>query len=158
MEKQRVYIETSIISYLTARPSRDLVIAGNQQITADWWKNARPKFDCYISQFVRNEIMKGDKIAAAKRLEVTNEFQLLEYFEDIDKLANYYFKVLNIPEKARFDSYHLAMACIHNIDYLLSWNCKHIANAKINGIIRDYNNKIGINTPYLCTPYELLEV
>jgi hypothetical protein len=158
MDKQKVYIETSVISYLTAKPSRDLVVAGHQKITSDWWDGSKSKFNCYISQFVIDEISKGDKIASSKRLEKTHNIPLLEYEEAIDNLAFNYTKLLNIPNKSKADSFHLAIAVWFEIDYLLSWNCKHLANAIVTFKLREYNKINSLYVPILCTPLELMEV
>ncbi|MFH1050811.1 MAG: type II toxin-antitoxin system VapC family toxin [bacterium] len=158
MKKQKVYIETSVISYLVSKPSRDLVVTGHQQITAEWWKKTRNKFDCYISQVVIEEISKGDKIASSKRLNSVSDFPVLAFNSDIEDLAVKYVELLNIPEKSKLDAFHLAFAVMFEIDFLLSWNCKHIANAMINFKIKDYNNKNSLYVPFLCTPQELLEV
>jgi hypothetical protein len=158
MVKQKVYIETSVISYLTAKPSRDLIIAGHQKTTYDWWHKAKPKFDCYISQIVIEEISFGDKNAALKRLEIVKDITDLGYSLEINDLALQYLKLLNIPEKAKFDAFHLAYTVLFNIDFLLSWNCKHIANAVINSKLRDFNIENSLFVPFLCTPQELLEV
>ncbi len=157
MEKQKIYIETSIISYLTARPSSNLIIAGHQKITYDWWYKAKKHFDCYISVFVVNEIKRGDINASKKRLQVIENIEMLELLPEVELLAEYYFNNLFIPQKAKLDAYHLAVACIHNIDFLLSWNCKHIANSNINRLIQNLNNKIGMKTPFFCTPEQLME-
>jgi hypothetical protein len=158
MLKQKVYIETSIISYLTAKPSRDLVIAGHQKITYDWWHKVRTKFDCYISQIVIEEISRGDKIASSKRLDSINNITILGFNPEIENLALQYFNLLNIPEKSKLDAFHLAYCVLFGIDFLLSWNCKHLANALINFKLRDFNNTKSLFVPFLCTPQELLEV
>ena len=75
--KQKVYIETSVISYLTAKPSRDIVVSGHQQTTYEWWNNSRPNFDSYISQFVIYEISAGDKLASQRRLDVVRDLKEL---------------------------------------------------------------------------------
>lgn len=158
MQKQKVYIETSVISYLTAKPSRNLVVAGHQQITQDWWHKARPKFDCFISQIVVEEISLGDKNAALNRLSVAKKIPDLAYNIEVENLAIQYLKLLGIPEKAKLDAFHLAYSVLYNIDFLLSWNCKHIANSLINLKIRNFNNDNSLFVPFLCTPQELLEV
>ncbi|HPI21118.1 MAG TPA: type II toxin-antitoxin system VapC family toxin [Candidatus Kapabacteria bacterium] len=158
MEKQTVYLETSVISYLTAKPSRDLVVAGQQQITQDWWQNAKPKFNCFISQFVIEEIKKGDNEAALKRLSVVSDIPSLEYDEKIDNLALKYIELLNIPMKSKADAFHLASTVWFEIDYLLSWNCKHIANAVVSYKLNKFNKDNFLHVPILCTPLELLEV
>lgn len=158
MEKKKVYIETSVISYLTAKPSRDLVVAGNQQITQDWWNKSRTKFDCYISQIVVEEISLGDKNASLSRLNSVKNIPSLGYNSSIENLAIQYINLFAIPDKAKLDAFHLAFAVIYKIDFLLSWNCKHIANAMINLKLRDFNNIHSLFVPFLCTPQELLEV
>ncbi|ROL61847.1 PIN domain-containing protein [Bacteroidetes/Chlorobi group bacterium ChocPot_Mid] len=158
MKKQKVYIETSVISYLTSKPSRDLIIAGHQQITLEWWKKVKNKFDCYISQIVIEEISKGDAIASTARIKAVQDMPILAYSTEIEDLAKKYVELLNIPEKSKLDAFHLAFAVMFKIDFLLSWNCKHIANAMINLKIKNFNNKSARYVPFLCTPQELLEV
>jgi predicted nucleic acid-binding protein len=158
MSKQKIYIETSVISYLTAKPSRDIIIAGHQQITQDWWNKARHKFDCYISQIVVEEISLGDMNAASKRMNSVKNIPDLGYNEGVENLAIQYLELFGIPEKAKLDAFHLAYAVLYNIDFLLSWNCKHIANAVVNSKLRDFNYENSLFVPFLCTPYELLEV
>lgn len=158
MEKRKVYIETSVISYLTAKPSRDIIVAGHQQITTEWWHKAKNKFDCYISQIVIAEIGQGDKSASSNRLKAVQQIPELGYNLEIENLAIQYLKLLNIPEKAKLDAFHLAFAVIYKIDFLLSWNCKHIANAMVNYKIKDFNYSKSLFVPFLCTPQELLEV
>ena len=157
MEKQKVYIESSVISYLTSKPSKNIVVAGHQQTTYDWWNKARKKLDCFISDFVIHEISLGDKDEARKRLDAVKDFTFLENNPDIEELGLIYFKLFNIPEKSKFDSLHLAITVWYKVDFLLSWNCKHIANANVNLKLREYNNKNDLFTPILCTPEELME-
>ncbi|MCX6146884.1 MAG: type II toxin-antitoxin system VapC family toxin [Candidatus Kapabacteria bacterium] len=158
MNKQKVYIETSVISYLTSRPSRDIIVSSHQQITNQWWKKSKSKFNNYISEFVIDEISKGDKSASEIRLASVKNIQLLEYDDDIVEIAINYANLLSIPEKARLDAFHLAISVYYEIDFLLSWNCKHIANAVVMSKLRDYNKTKNLFTPILCTPLELLEV
>lgn len=158
MDKQTVYIETSIISYLTGRPIRDLITAGNQKLTYDWWHKSRHKFDCYISDFVIDEISKGDKGASTKRLEATRDLQKLKYNSEIENLAEKYMKLLQIPQKSYLDSLHLSVSVWYKIDFLISWNCKHIANGKVFYTLMEYNKNNSLYVPILCTPNELIEV
>jgi len=153
--KQSVYIESTVISYLAAKPSRDLIVAAHQQLTRDWWDVALPKFDAFISQFVLNEISEGDPEASKARLKSTSLFSLLKMNAD---LADRYFKAIHIPDKARTDAYHLAMATWHGMDYMVSWNCKHIASARVRSIVEHINAAIDYATPVICTPEELMEV
>jgi hypothetical protein len=157
MAKQKVYIETSVISYLTAKPSRDLIIATYQKITYNWWHFAKNKFDCYISDFVTQEVSQGDKKASALRLNNIKGLDVLVVNDEISDLANKYFKLLNIPIKSKIDTYHLAFAVWYNIDFLITWNCKHIANAVNIKKINAYNLMNNIWMPVFCTPQELME-
>jgi hypothetical protein len=153
-----VYIESSIVSYLAARPSRDLIVAAHQQITWEWWDNVRPQVDCYLSPFVIQEISAGDKEAANRRLELVKNMPLLEANKEIQDMAERYYEAIDIPEKARLDSFHLAAAVWHEMDYLLSWNCKHIVSGRTIRIIERINSSLSIRTPVFCTPEELMEV
>lgn len=156
--KPTVYIETSIISYLTARPSRDLIVAAHQQITRDWWETALPKYEAVISPIVLDEIAKGDSQAAQLRLEQVSDFAILAITPEVRSLANLYFEALQIPEKARADTYHLALASNQGINFLVSWNCRHIVNANFTIKIENINSRYGIRTPIICTPDTLMEI
>ena len=156
--KPTVYIETSVISYLTAKPSRDLIVTAHQQITIDWWGNALPNYEAFISPIVLEEISGGDDSAVQSRLEKVSTFPVLEVLPEIRNLADVYFSSLEIPEKARADAYHLAIASWHGVDFLVSWNCTHIVNGRIKMLIEEINARQGIRTPIICTPEELMEV
>ena len=156
--KPSVYIETTIVSYLTAKPSRDLVLAAHQQITTEWWTDVRPQVNCYVSAFLIDEASRGNAVYAQKRLDEIVDFTVLEVNEEIEDLARQYFEALQIPEKAKIDAFHLAVAAWHKMDYLLSWNCKHIASARVQKMMQKINAKLGIYTPVVCTPEELMEV
>jgi hypothetical protein len=107
MEKQKVYIETSVVSYLTANPSRDIVIAGHQKTTFDWWHKSKNKFDCFISDFVTQEASQGDKKAASLRLNMIKDLDILVVNEEISQIAENYYNLLKIPDKSKIDAYHL---------------------------------------------------
>jgi hypothetical protein len=156
--KPTVYIETSIISYLTARPSRDLIVAGHQQITHEWWRTVCPNVDCFISEPVIQEAGRGDHEAAQKRLAVTVGIPTLMLNEEIKELAQKYQSAAKIPDKAKLDAFHLALPAWYKVDYLLTWNCKHIANGNVRKIIENINKPLNIHTPIICTPEELMEV
>ncbi|PNW54971.1 UNVERIFIED_CONTAM: DNA-binding protein [Euhalothece sp. KZN 001] len=128
---ETVYIETSILGYLTTRPSRNLILVANAEITREWWETRRSFFDLYISQAVINEVAKGDAEIASRRLEVVNGIPLLEINQSVLDLAEQFLERSNLPAKADVDALHIAVATIHRMDYLLTWNCKHIANAQI---------------------------
>jgi predicted nucleic acid-binding protein len=155
--KLTVYIETSVVSYLTARPSRDLVIAAHQQITRDWWDTALAQYEAFISPIVLDEISQGDQQAAQLRLEQVRNFSVLEIVPEVATLADAYFEALQIPEKARLDAYHLALTAWHGMDFLVSWNCTHIVSGRVRRTIETINAQFGIRTPVICTPEELME-
>jgi predicted nucleic acid-binding protein len=157
-EKPTVYIETSVISYLTARPSRDLVVAAHQQITSEWWELALPKLEGFISALVLEEIARGDPQAAQLRLQRSASFPVLEVVPEVHELAEAYFAEINIPEKARADAYHLALAAWHGLDYLVSWNSTHIVSGRVRMILEEVNIRFDIRTPLICTPEELMEI
>ena len=156
--KQSVYLETTIISYLVARPSRDLIVAGHQQITIEWWEKVSFKFQCYVSEAVIEESEKGDIEVSKKRLDLISDFQVLAVNEEIKKIASIFFEHLRIPEKSRLDSFHLATACWYKMDYLLSWNCKHIVSGSVRKLLNEINEELKIYIPIICTPEELMEV
>ena len=153
--KRKVYIETSVISYLTARPCKTIIGAAHQQITSAWWEK-RDDYELFISESVLMECSAGDPIAANNRLEILKNIPLLVINEDILEIARKLVVKNIIPEKAAEDGLHIATALIHNVDYLLTWNCKHIANPEIQRNIAQYLSEVGLYLPFICTPEELL--
>jgi hypothetical protein len=153
---ETVYIETSILGYLTARPSRDLVVAANMEVTKDWWNVRRNDFQLYSSQAVAQETSQGDPEIAAQRLEILRNFSLLDLNQSVLSLAEQFLGRSNLPAKADVDAIHIAAATVHGMDYLLTWNCKHIANAQIQRKLAEISFDFGYELPILCTPYELL--
>ncbi|MBD2500960.1 type II toxin-antitoxin system VapC family toxin [Anabaena azotica] len=153
---ESVYIETSILGYLTARPSRDLVVAANVEITREWWDTRRSQFNLYASQAVVKEVSQGDAEMASRRLEILHNFLLLDLNQSVLDLAERFLERSNLPAKADVDALHIAVATVHGMDYLLTWNCKHIANAQIQGKLAEISLDFGYELPILCTPYELL--
>jgi hypothetical protein len=154
---ETVYIETSILGYLTARPSRDIVVAANIEITREWWDTRRSDFQLYSSQAVVKETSQGDAAIASQRLEILRDFLLLDLNQSVLDLAEQFLSHSNLPTKADVDAVHISAATVHGMDYLLTWNCKHIANAQIQGKLADISLDFGYELPILCTPYELLE-
>ena len=151
-----VYIETSIISYLTARVSRDLIVAGHQQMTEEWWNIQKSRFQLWASELVVEEASAGDANAAAERLSVLNTIKMLDVTEEAGFLASALLERGSLPAKASADALHIAIAAVHNVDYLLTWNCKHIANAEMRPVIESVCRHMGFNPPILCTPEELM--
>nr|VFJ66803.1 MAG: PIN domain-containing protein [Candidatus Kentron sp. DK] len=155
--KQKVYIETSIPSYLTAWRSRDVVLAGNQETTKEWW-DRRNDFDLYVSGFVLIEVARGDPDAAAERLEALKAIPEIEVTEQAAIIAERLLFQAPLPDKARVDALHIAVAAIGGMDYLLTWNCTHIANPAFRPRIESVIRLFGYEPPIICTPQELLEV
>ena len=154
--KPRVYLETTIPSYLTAWPSRDLIRTAHQQITRDWWDRRRAEFELYISQVVLRECQAGDATAAAERLKILQDLPLLEQTEEATRLAQALVDRVPLPERAAVDALHVAIAAVHGVDYLLTWNCTHIANATLRDPIESVCRENGYEPPAICTPDELL--
>jgi hypothetical protein len=154
--KSKVYIETTIVSYLTARPSRDLVIAAHQQITQEWWMGRRPAFELYASQLVVQESSAGEARMAQLRLAALDETLLLNVNQPAVELARMLVEKGPLPEKAAIDALHIAVATVHGMDYLLTWNCKHIANAEMQTAVAAISRVGGYEPPVICTPEELL--
>jgi len=157
MQKQSVYIETTVVSYLTARTSRDLIVVAHQQVTVEWWENELPKLKPFISPIVIEEISRGDESASKLRLEKIAKFPVLEITDEVRELAELYFEKIPIPDKARGDAFHLALATCHGMDFLVSWNFSHILSARVRTVIQEINTIRGISTPIICTPEELME-
>lgn len=156
MANPKLYIETSVVSYLTAQGSRDLVLAAHQEVTRTWWAS-RDGYDLYVSQFVLDEAAAGDSEAAGRRLEVLREMPLLNASNEVLNLAGRLLAERGMPAKARVDALHVATAAVHGMDYLLSWNCKHIANATLRSRIESICRTAGFEPPVICTPLELVE-
>jgi len=156
--KPKVYIETSVISYLAAWPSRDLIIAANQQLTQEWWKSKRQEFELYVSQLVIQEAERGDKEAAQARLQVLTDVPLLELNDNALALAEKLISTQALPQRAVEDALHIAVATANGVDYLLTWNFKHIANATMRGRIEQVCREAGYEPPVICSPQELMEV
>lgn len=154
--KAKVYVETTVVSYLTARRSRNLVVAAHQELTQRWWKHRRREFALFCSQLVVREVSAGDRRAAARRLEALERMPLLEINEPAKELAAALARAAARPHKATEDVLHIALATVHGMDYLLTWNCKHIANAEIRNVVAAVSYEHGYGAPVICTPEELM--
>ncbi|CAN2041749.1 Type II toxin-antitoxin system VapC family toxin [Candidatus Magnetomoraceae bacterium gMMP-15] len=155
-DKANIYIETSVVSYLSARPSSNLTAAAWQQITYEWWKNYRHYYDLYISELVITEAGRGDPAAAKKRLSYLVNLSQIITTDEARVLANTILSQKVLPEKAAADAFHIAIAAYHDIDYLLTWNCTHINNAQTKPVIRSICAEEGYGCPEICTPQELM--
>lgn len=152
--KPRVYIETSVVSYLTARPSRDLIVMANQQITQEFWQRGTD-FEFYASQLVLDEARQGDVVAAQARLAALTSIPMLEMLPAAKALGRLLVQELAIPAKAIDDAFHVALAAVHGIDYLVTWNCTHIANLQMRRKIEDICRSTGFEPALIGTPPEL---
>ncbi|MBR8840058.1 MAG: type II toxin-antitoxin system VapC family toxin [Stigonema ocellatum SAG 48.90 = DSM 106950] len=153
---ETVYLETSIIGYLTARSSNNLILMANVEATREWWVIRRTQFKLYISQVVLDEVARGDAEIAVQRLEILRDFPLLDVNEAVQNLATQFLSKSNLPPKAGDDALHIAAATVYGLDYLLTWNCKHIANAQIQKKLAQISFDNGYELPTICTPYELM--
>lgn len=153
---ERVYIETSFISYLTARPSRDVVVAGHQQTTHEWWDTQRDKYELCVSELVFQEAGTGDPQAAQERLEKLKSMTELVTTKEALELAKELIRVGALPAKAGEDAVHIAVAATNRVRYLLTWNCRHMANATMRPLIDSTCTAKGFQAPIICTPEELL--
>ncbi len=152
--KPRVYVETTIPSYLTAWPSRDLVRAGHQQLTREWWAK-RGLFELYVSRLVVEECRSGDAEAAADRLAALAGIPALEQSDEATALAAALVRNVPLPEKATSDALHIAIAAANGMNYLLTWNCTYIANVTLRPRIEAVCRAAGFEPPLICTPEEL---
>ena len=154
--KPSLYLETTIPSYLAARMSSNIVIAGRQSVTHDFWEDERHKYDLYVSSFVYDECRRGDPGVAQKRLELLKNIRVLEETPDIEPLADVYMRILSIPPSKRVDALHLAICCVHKMNYLLSWNCSHLGVESMQ-IAQKHNDAYGLFTPQMITPDALVD-
>lgn len=153
---ESVYLETTFISYLVSRPSRDLLVAAHQQTTQEWWIERREKFECHVSQVVIDEASAGDPEEAKKRMAMIGSFAVLEVTEEAESLTGAIMVSGVIPPHAVRDAAHIAVAAVNDMDYLLTWNCTHLANAQIMRRLSVVCTKEGYNMPLICTPEELM--
>lgn len=157
MPKPKVYLETTIPSYLGAWPSRDLITAAHQQITRDWWETRGPEFDLFISALVIEEASGGDDSASARRLAFIRDVPLLELTDEVVEFGTALVERKAIPENEAEDALHVGIAVVHGMDYLLTWNLSHIAKAEARNRIERACRSMGYDPPIICTPEELLE-
>jgi hypothetical protein len=153
---ESVYLETTFISYLVARPSRDLIVAGHQQITQEWWTSRQSEFACSVSQVVIDEASVGDPAEVQKRLAIIGRLPALDVTADATVLAQAIVAAGILPPQVVRDAAHVAVAAVHAIDYLLTWNCRHLANAQIARRIARVCERLGHKMPTICTPEELM--
>jgi predicted nucleic acid-binding protein len=153
----KTYLETSVISYLTARPSRDQIAAAHQQLTRDWWERRRTRFDIYVSELVMQEAGRGDPAAALARLESIAGYPVLVIEPSAQALADSILRAAVLPSKAAADALHIALAAVNGMNFLVTWNCTHIANGFVLQSVNTLCRAAGFEPPIVCTPQELME-
>ncbi|HXK27391.1 MAG TPA: type II toxin-antitoxin system VapC family toxin [Candidatus Binatia bacterium] len=149
------YVETSVISYYTARPSRDIVTAARQTLTQEWWEDARQRFDLYVSVLVVEEAKAGGVEAAQRRLVAISGLPILEINDDAERLGKRLMEERAIPFSRAEDALHISLAAVHGMDFLLTWNFRHINNAEMKARIRTAIETVGYECPVICSPEEL---
>jgi len=154
--KPKLYVETSVISYLTARPSRDVIVLAHQQLTRKWWEGHRQRFDLCTSAILVEEVSAGSPQAARKRLEASKDLPLLDVTSAARDLANELVSSGVIAPGHVRDAFHIAVAAVHGMDYLVTWNCTHIANAELRERLEAACSEGGYRLPIICTPEELM--
>ena len=155
--KPKVYLETTVVSYYTSRPSRDLILAAHQQLTRDWWDSCRPNYDVFCSELVRREAARGDAGSAERRLSALRDVPLLRLREPALDVADVLIRLNLVPEEYAEDALHIGVAVDHGMDYLLTWNCTHIASAHMRLPLIHAIEDLGYTCPCICTPEELME-
>jgi len=156
--KPTVYLETTVIGYLAMRGSNLLHVAANQQMTRDWWDNHRGRYDVFVSRFVIGECSRGDPAAARERMACLEGIPLLQVPDDTILLAESLLAALRLPRRAANDATHISIAAVNGIEYLLTWNCRHIANASFRPGIERVCREMRYEPPVICTPQELMEI
>jgi len=155
--KPTVYIETTIVSYLTAWPSRDVVRLSHEMLTREWWAKRKPSFEVYVSDFVFDEAARGDPVAAAERLRNLADIPRLRVNSATTDLSERLATALALPHRARLDAAHLAISAVYGIAFLLTWNCTHLANGSLADRIERTCAEAGYKAPKILTPELLME-
>jgi uncharacterized membrane protein len=158
MAKPSVYIETTIAGHLTSRPPSDPLVSGQMLATRQWWNDSRGSFEICTSQVVLDEAARGDAEAAAERLEALKGIALVPVLDAALQLSQLLLSRHALPARARVDATHVAIAATNSVDYLLTWNCRHLANATLRAKIEAACRERGYAPPIICTPFELREV
>lgn len=149
---EKLYVETSVVSYLTAKPSQNPDLLQDQQITREFWRTHLGNFEVYVSEAVFAEAERGDSEAAKRRIKILEPLHLLPTSGAVDELVAIYLQAGLIPEEARLDATHIAMASANGMNYLLTWNCRHMANSMVRSKLAEINQARGIPVPRICTP------
>jgi len=156
-EKKKVYVETTVISDATALPARDVVQLGRQVVTREWWATAAQRFDLFVSPVVAKEIRRGDPDAAQRRIDALVGIPQLDVSQRELELARKLVEGKSVPKEFPDDALHIAVAATHAMDYLVSWNFKHITNGHMIPLVERICNMEGYVCPCICTPQMLQE-
>lgn len=155
--KPKLYLETTVISYLVARPSKDASLAYRQQVTQQLWEEYADDYEFVVSDIVIGEILRGDAVAAQLRFDVVANLTILDLSPDVDKLAQGLIDAGTVPRQARSDAQHIACAAVNGVDYLVSWNYKHIVNEMARRLINEVCQASRFRPPIICTPIDIIE-
>ena len=155
-EKPALYLETTVVSYLAARPSSDVVTLTHQEMTRQWWEKRRKQYAIFVSEVVHIEANRGDAEAARRRIQIIKPFPVLRATRDARELAKHYMSMIPLPRCAEADALHLAIAVINRMDYLVTWNCRHLAAARVRRAAEHINRVRELAPCTICTPEELL--
>ena len=158
MAKQRVYVETTVVSYFTAKPARDLIVAGHQSATRELWPHLGIEYESYVSALVYEEARKGDPDQAGMRLEAIRLFRMLDIDDESRKLAEKIIAGKGVPGEYPEDALHIAVAAVNGMDVVITWNFAHLNNPFTRMMVRQLVENEGYGCPELCSPEELLEV
>ncbi|MBI4581038.1 MAG: type II toxin-antitoxin system VapC family toxin [Planctomycetes bacterium] len=153
--KPTVYLDSSVPSYRLPQGD-DPIIRARHMLTRQWWEEDLPRFSAFISQVVLDELKEGDPKRAAERLRLVDDFALLDVDEEVEEAALFHAKNLAMPSHDLRDAFHLALASVHEMEYLVTWNFAHLANASKRTHIEILNRRLHLSTPVICTPEELM--
>jgi predicted nucleic acid-binding protein len=154
--RMKLYLETSVVSYLLSRPSRDVIVRAHQEITRSFWETSLTAFDPHVSVVVLEEIRLGDARAAEARLAAVSEYPVLPVTPEADRLAEHYLRRGVLPRSAIRDAYHISLATLHAMDYLVTWNLRHIASAAVRRWLTEEHRRIGLPLLTIATPEEMM--
>jgi len=156
--KKRIYLETSVISYYSARPNRDIIIAAHQEATREFWPELTTNYEAFISALVYDEAGRGDATQAAMRLDAIKKFQMLDIDDEAKAIAAKIVEKKGVPAQYPEDALHIAVATVNGIEVLVTWNFTHLNNPFTRRAIRRIVEAEGYVCPEICSPEELLEV
>ncbi len=151
-----VYIDTSVPSYLTSRPSREWPLKRHQWVTCLFWNAYGSRFEMHVSRRVVDEVKAGDPTAAQKRVELISSLPSLKTLDEVGWLTTLILKKTGLPNGAKADAEHVAIAATHKIEFLVTWNCKHLANPAITPKVARACERAGFRSPAICTPEVIL--